>query len=243
MNDSYKGLPLQFSITRPILIKLFDSQDLWRNDDLVRAVVKEHEDAGGVVGRMEPSEIVRKMLYSLREEGRIESPVRGVWVKKQPLGSKLNTIDLDKIPDENSTPTSQADEEMEEIEVLSAKKSPTIGVGTEAVYLYFNPSEKELADIKHQTVWECKIGMTTVLPVEARIFSQGVKTAFSKAPTIGLVMLTNNAYRLEKALHHALHMVGAEAPESLGSEWFLTNPEKIQAWYETFIAATEKLKN
>jgi hypothetical protein len=99
------------------------------------------------------------------------------------------------------------------------------------------------SDIKKQCVWECKIGMTTVLPVEARIFSQGVKTAFSKAPTIGLVIFTENAYRLEKALHHALHLVGAEAPESLGSEWFLTNPQKIQEWYEAFFVATEKLKN
>ena len=245
MNIAYKGLPLQGMGARDIVIKLFDEQAMWHRPELVKAVIALHEKDGGVIGKQDPTMVVKKALTNLKEEGRVTSPAIGIWVKagaSLPLNVAINS----NVTQNLRTPQLASDEESdneEDVEILSGQSSLTIGSGLEAVYLYFNPSEKELADLKGQSNWECKIGMTTTLPVEARIFSQGVKTAFSKAPVIGLVIKSDNAYRLEKALHHALHMAGAEAPESLGSEWFLTNPEKIQVWYETFIAATEMLKN
>lgn len=244
MDSIYKGLPLQGLGAREIIIQLFEEQNMWQRADLIKAVVSHHEANGGVIGKQDPTMVVKKALTNLKEEGRLASPAIGIWVKVGSNASNVAHLQSEEVRVAPISPLVSGDEEdVEEIEILSGQASPTIGSGSEAVYLYFNPSEKELAGLKGQSNWECKIGMTTTLPVEARIFSQGVKTAFSKAPVIGLVIKSDNAFRLEKALHHALHMAGAEAPESLGSEWFLTNPEKIHAWYESFIAATEKLKS
>ena len=84
--------------------------------------------------------------------------------------------------------------------------------------------------------------MTQTLPVEARIFSQGVKTALSKMPEIALVIKTNNAPLLERAIHTALRQLDLVAPDSLGTEWFITNPERIESWYRVYFKNLDLLK-
>ncbi len=59
-----------------------------------------------------------------------------------------------------------------------------------------------------------------------RILSQGA-TAMPEAPRIALIIKTNQAFLLEKALHHILALRGKRV-ESPGTEWFLTNPSDVE---------------
>lgn len=234
MSTTISGLPLQGIQARQIILELFKTKSLWSRSDLVKAVVEYHEKSGGVLGKQDPTLVVKKSLSYLKEEGRVFSPSLGLWAYRDSATGPAtddNRIDAEQIdPIEND----EADEDIK-------PGAKTVGTGSEAVYVYFNPSDQELAELKNLPIWPCKIGMTTVLPVENRIISQGVKTAFSRPPAIALVILTDNAFRLEKALHHSLHMAGCESTESLGTEWFLTNPDKIESWYHSFINATDRL--
>lgn len=238
MKQPMVGIPLQGLKAREIIIALMQEKGIWPRADLIRAVVERHQQEGGVIGKQDPTMVVKKSLTALKEEGRVYSPSLGLWAKMETKTSQGLGDDFPLLNSESS-PNDVDDDDLEDIKQSVVK---TIGDGKEAVYLYYNPSEKELAGYKNSSVWACKIGMTSVLPVESRIISQGVKTAFSRPPEIALVILTENAYRLEKALHHALFMAGCECSDSLGSEWFQTNPEKVENWFNHFKSAVENLK-
>lgn len=229
----FTGMPLQPGSARKIIVDLFNETPQWYRADLAKAMVDRHLASGGVKGTQPPDAIAKKVLSSLKDEGRVtQTGVKGLWAK----------ADLTKGPErEVQTPEEVAeDEELEDI-VENSSGTIEIGSGSEAVYLYYSPNDKDLAVLKGKAVWECKIGFTTTLPVQSRILSQGVKTAFSKMPVIALVIKTGNAVCLERAIHSALRMVEADAPDSPGTEWFITNPQRIIDWYESFMAATQKL--
>lgn len=117
---------------------------------------------------------------------------------------------------------------------LSFGLKKEIGDGTECVYLYFNPNDRELAELKGCDVWECKIGRTSSCDAIRRIFSQGIRTALSHVPTVGLVLRTDDSLALETALHSALRLVRAEVPDAPRDEWFTTSPARVEAWYASF---------
>jgi hypothetical protein len=107
-------------------------------------------------------------------------------------------------------------------------------MGIECVYLYFNPNDRRLAELEGRDAWECKIGGTSGGDPSRRILGQGVSTALSRLPTLGLVLWTLDSAALESTLHSSLRLVGAEVPDSLGSEWFITSPGRIEVWYLSF---------
>ena len=109
-----------------------------------------------------------------------------------------------------------------------------IGDGNESVYVYFNPNDRELALLKGRTVWECKIGSTGITDVLPRIQGQGTKTALSHPPVIGLIIRTSDSAAMEKALHASLRLIDAQVPDSIGTEWFMTSPERIKKWFAAF---------
>jgi hypothetical protein len=110
-----------------------------------------------------------------------------------------------------------------------------IGEGEECVYVYYFKSHRELAELRGQVVWPCKIGCTRTL-VEDRILEHGARTAMSEYPIVGLVIKTSNADRLEHLIHTALTMAGHKTQDSPGAEWFTTTPEAIRRWAEAFEA-------
>jgi hypothetical protein len=109
-----------------------------------------------------------------------------------------------------------------------------VGVGAECVYLYFYPNDRRLAELEGRDAWECKIGRTASGDAINRIFGQGIRTALSRLPIVGLVVRTDDSSALENALHSSLRLVGAEVPDSPGNEWFLTSPARVEAWYAVF---------
>jgi hypothetical protein len=226
MAQEHLGLPFSRGVIKNLVIDLFKRPEPWIRSDLVKEALKRHIELGGTIGKQDPTTVIKTTLKILRDENRIKPIALGIWKR----------IDLDSAEAQKDeivhTPEIVKEiEEIEEVDSAASSQLKEIGNGNEAVYLYYNPNDKELAELKGKNVWECKVGMTQTLPVETRIFSQGVKTALSKMPEIALVIKTDNAPLLERAIHTALRQLDLVAPDSLGTEWFITNPQKIECWY------------
>jgi hypothetical protein len=238
MAQEHLGLPFVRGVIKNLVIDLFKRPEPWVRADLVKEAVKKHLELGGILGNQDPTRVIKSTLKILKDENRIKAVALGIWKR----------IDLDSPEAQQKEEVIPSPEIIQEIQEIEEDDSPVsqqikeIGSGSEAVYLYFNPNDKELAMLKNKDVWECKVGMTQTLPVEARIFSQGVKTALSKMPEIALVIKTNNAPLLERAIHTALRQLDLVAPDSLGTEWFITNPEKIESWYQMYFKNLQTLK-
>jgi hypothetical protein len=164
------------------------------------------------------------------------SPGHGWWRWKgfSPDGTTVTEQQaIDAIP--------SIDEEVDEIEpVIRPEKE--VGDGAQCVYLYFNPNDRRLAELEGRDAWECKIGRTSSPDAMQRILGQGIRTSLSRLPTVGLVFRTEDSSALENALHSSLRLVGAEVPDSPGIEWFITSPERVEAWYESFQRALAKIR-
>ena len=129
--------------------------------------------------------------------------------------------------------TASVDEAINDFDPI-IRPDKEVGAGSECVYLYFNPNDRRLAELEGRDVWECKIGRTGSRDAIQRILGQGIRTALSRLPTVGLVLRAEDSAALESALHSSLRLVGAEVPDSPGNEWFITSPARVEAWYESF---------
>lgn len=235
---SSMGIPLQPVNARKIVLELFNEKPQWSREDLSKEVISRHEKAGGISGIQSPTIVVKKCLSLLRQEGRVTPVAKGIWISIDP-SSKIETSGANDHRDPLATTNQIADDpidtEDEDEEFQTKSEQITLGQGEEAVYLYFNPNDRELAQFRGSDCWECKIGRTKHLPVDTRIFSQGIKTALSKMPVIGLVILTENCVLTERAIHTALSNLSLEAPDSPGMEWFITNPKRVSDWYKSYL--------
>ncbi|MCH3923261.1 GIY-YIG nuclease family protein [Limosilactobacillus sp.] len=99
----------------------------------------------------------------------------------------------------------------------------------DAVYLYYYDKYKELAELKGQHVWECKIGRTETDPI-SRVLGQA-GTCYPELPHIALILNCDNSSLMEKALHSILKVKGRWLSDSPGKEWFITSPEEVENLY------------
>jgi hypothetical protein len=208
--------------------ELFREQPQWKSQELVDRIVQLHRERGGAL-TPDPALGVRRALGDLRDEGLVTSPGHGWWRWNGAVSDGATTPEV--VPTDAATDSScdAIDDFQPTIRV-----EKEVGVGSECVYLYFNPNDRRLAELEGRDVWECKIGRTSSRDAINRILGQGVRTALSRLPTIGLVLRTDDSAALERALHSSFRLVGAEVPDSPGSEWFVTSPERVQAWYANF---------
>jgi len=225
--DLRDALPFVRPVVRQIIEGLFREQSQWKSGDLVDRVVQSHRERGGSVVP-NPSFTIRRVLQDLRDDGLVITPGHGWWrwSGASPEGPP--------IPEEQATDTIPSeDETINDIEPV-IRPNKEVGDGPECVYLYFNPNDRRLAEIEGRDVWECKIGCTHSADAIQRILGQGIRTALSRLPTVGLVLRTKDSTALERALHSSLRLVGAEVPDSPGNEWFITSPARIEAWYMSY---------
>lgn len=102
----------------------------------------------------------------------------------------------------------------------------TLGSGSGAVYVYYYPRDKELAESKRKSVWECKVDMTES-DVDSRVRAQRT-TATYQEPKVGLEIRTDNPRCLEKAIHAILELKGRKIDtDGGGNEWFFTSPNEV----------------
>lgn len=93
------------------------------------------------------------------------------------------------------------------------------------IYVYYFPAYKELAELKQEQFFPCKIGRTST-DYESRIKSQ-VGTALPEKPVVMFNIKTNNPVELETIIHRILKHKNRKHPDSVGNEWFLTNKEEL----------------
>jgi hypothetical protein len=172
---------------------------------------------------------VNKALKLLADQGIIESPRVGWWKIVQPLEQCSLAVPPTDIPAPESDETeAEAEPEPEPEPERRVHIQREIGNGPESVYVYYHDAYAELARRKGLFEWECKVGSTLGDP-DLRVIGEGALTAFPRCPIIGLVIRTENARSLERAIHAALTLAGKRIEGGGGYEWFLTSPDRGRA--------------
>lgn len=224
----FQGLPLTPAIARRLILEVFGGKTSHRQD-IVDRIVQLHRARGGDAdASSNPTATIKKALQHLKEAGLASNPQQGYW---NVTGESNEEIDIESSTDSELEDSSAKEDEVAE-SASNASAERVFGTGSDSVYLYYYPTYREVAESKGNTVWPCKIGMSERDPL-LRILSQGA-TAMPEAPKIGLIIKTDQAFTMEKALHYILALKGKRV-ESPGTEWFLTNPaevEKIVHWIE-----------
>lgn len=205
-----------------LVLELFSGR-LALRQSIVDQVLQTHLARGGtnpVVQDFPRS--VKKALSALKERGLADNPSFGYW--KIDGGNSANEP-VESVVDPNSSGAKAETFECVEMPQPEAIADRVIGVGNSAVYLYYLPVYRLLAEHNHQKVWPCKIGRTDRDP-KLRILAQAA-TALPERPHIALVVRTQTPIPLEAAIHNILTFRGRNIDNSPGSEWFLTSPEEV----------------
>lgn len=77
---------------------------------------------------------------------------------------------------------------------------------------------------------------------QQRLGAQRPYTSIGRHPVVGLVIRTDNARALERALHSALDRAASRMGDAVGEEWFETTPQKIKEWYSGYVATIGVLR-
>ncbi|MBQ3755905.1 MAG: GIY-YIG nuclease family protein [Oscillospiraceae bacterium] len=209
MDYKYYGLELTPAIFEALLVQLFDGKQFSRQDaiDKIKAF---HLENGGVLNKASYIAVFKKAAQRLKDKG-FENIGYGIWR----LCYKTDAIE-EIIPKPKKEQSSfQADKE--------------IGSGSSSIYVYYYDRYKELAILKGNSEWECKIGRTDVEPI-GRVLNQA-GTCYPELPHIALIIYCDNSSLLETTIHSILKMKQKWIPSAPGKEWFNTSPEEIEQLY------------
>lgn len=105
-------------------------------------------------------------------------------------------------------------------------QATVIGHGKDQVYLYYYPAYRMLRLQQDHYDWPCKIGWTRG-QASHRVLQQ-THTSNPEKPVLGLVINSDDGYRLEQALHAILRLYHKEIRQATGDEWFLTTPAEVE---------------
>ena len=143
------------------------------------------------------------------------------------VSGTLRVIKRNRDPERNMDATLQIFSRYAEIELLEPgtyRWIPHIGKGPESVYVFYYPAYKELAKLKGQKRWPCKIGKTTGSVYE-RVIKHG--THLPERPRIAFVLKITESNLWEQLLHLILKSRLQAIAEAPGREWFNTTPNRI----------------
>ena len=113
-------------------------------------------------------------------------------------------------------------------------EEPTEG----CVYIYYYPSYRELAQLKGEDKWPCKIGRTE-RDAEKRIKEQG--TGMPEHATKEVVIETDDPNSLEQTIRSLLKRKDMHIQDAPGDEWYLINSEIAKKVAEAFEDFQKKL--
>lgn len=214
----YKGVKLMPSIAEKLIIEYLASQQMGKRKDLINFVVAEHRNRGGLMSQVDTIACMKKALSNLQKKKLVEAPAYGLY--KLAFHAAPNSLETDK----------HADDEIKVGGDVSLAPESVHGNGDNCVYVYYYPAYKELAELKGETRWLCKIGLSTV-EASMRVNQQS-GTSMPEKPVIALEFKTDKPSELEKALHSMLSIRGQKSAPSPGQEWFRTNPEEVKMLYD-----------
>ena len=95
-------------------------------------------------------------------------------------------------------------------------------------YLLFHASFRAAAEAGGRLVWACKVGCSEKNAMLRALAQGGVEPA-----EVGLLILTDQPFLLEKMLHVALRERGQAYTQAKGREWFVTSPRDFLAVFES----------
>lgn len=226
----YRDIPLTPSIAREHILEYLRSHSMpVKRDELVKYATEQHQKLGGR-NRGDPTASVKKALNGLVDEEKVSHPTLGYYSLREEGES-----DTDKVIAVISGSAEQ--------DRTNNRLAPNeiIGDGDESVYVYYQASDRRLAELEGRSVWPCKIGFTAG-NLSTRIYAQFPATGVARLPVVGLVIRTDDGHGLERAIHFALDSAEARIDDANGAEWFDTSIDRIKAWYQVHVDAVRKLR-
>ena len=225
----YKNIPLTPSVARYHILEYLSSHSVAKRDELVKYAEDQHRNlAGKMVGDPTPS--VKKALNGLVDDGKVAHPALAYYSLRKE-GSGL----------EPDTDREIGSEQIDQDSRNDLVPSEIMGEGNELVYVYYQISDREIAELRGRNFWPCKIGFTAV-NLTARIFGQFSGTPIVRLPEVGLVIRTEDGHSLERAIHFALVQAEVWIEDAIGKEWFETSPDRIKTWYQAHMETVGKLR-
>lgn len=202
----YTGVELTPNVFADLLISLFDGKQFDRQTAILQ-ISEYHKSHGGVLKQgKDIITVFKKATQKLRDCG-IQNKGYGTW--RLNYKEKETTVLESNNKEQDSYPVDKE-----------------IGKGLFSVYLYYYDSYKELAELKGQHFWQCKIGRTDIEPIQRIVGQAG--TCYPELPHIALIMYCDNSSQLEAAFHAILKVQKKHIESAPGREWFMTSPEEIE---------------
>lgn len=209
--DKYSRNPLKMSIARELIIEFFKGQTVHKQD-IISKVDKIHLERGGKLSE----NIVHPVTDALNAMKRKKlannpNPGDGIWTIFEETaneaidGSGKGTDEAIDSGDNNIDGVKQ------------------IGSGRSSVYVYYYPAYRELAESRGEEIWPCKIGHS-VYPDSVHGILEQAGAGMPEKPEIALIIQTNMPEDVEDAIQRLLTNV----PDSAETEWFQTNPSKVE---------------
>ena len=120
---------------------------------------------------------------------------------------------------------------------VHADEAIVYGRGSEWVYLYTFATQEELARERRQKNFPMKLGMSTQNNVVTRVDQQvsGNSTALSERAILRLVFRVNNSRDMESWMHRQLDKMGRKVENSIGVEWYNTNPSEVEQLFRAYV--------
>jgi hypothetical protein len=218
-SPSHSGVPLTPGPAREIITELFKEKPQWTTAALIDQVPRKHCQQGGFDGKDSIKNVVNKALGYLKEDGCVRRKSYGNWERiAEDLDAAADVLDLP------AAPPSAVILPQDKIKI-----ERTLGEGPESLYVYYYNTDRELADLKGQSTWPCKIG-NAGHAVE-RVLNQA-RTARHSLPVIALVIRSDDAEELERLIHRLFKRARLWIDNDYcGDEWFITNPEQVASCY------------
>ncbi|MFE4082273.1 GIY-YIG nuclease family protein [Paenarthrobacter sp. YIM B13468] len=210
----HAGVPLTPTVIAYLAPALMAKPTFKRSQ--LAAVVKDfHVSQGGLPSGTDLITQVKKALTMLKKAGKLESASPGHY---RWLGvTQLPGIAGEIAPDEPSHG-----------EDLSFDDVIVEGEGQGSVYVYYFPAYKELAELRGNINWPCKVGMTAAGNARIRIADQQ-GTAMPEKPVLAYLRRTDTPRKLETNIQSILFFRNQQLGDAPGEEWFWTNPEEIRS--------------
>jgi hypothetical protein len=223
----YKDLPLTPAIVEDLIQQLFPSGTTVERSAIVEKVLATHLAAGGKKPKADINHSVKKALNNLQSKHLVENATIGWWriVPAVPPDLSPEPPQAEGVSS-GVLQTESPQEENDANQGLPERIADLVlGSGDAAVYLYYLPSYRILAEQLGKKTWPCKIGRTERDPL-SRILSQAA-TALPEIPHVALVVRTQYPVALESALHGVLTLRGLKIAGIPGSESFTTSPDEV----------------
>ena len=209
----FSGLSLTPTIFGKLLITLFDGKRFNRQA-AISEVANYHRANGGIVKKgHNPINVFKKATLDLRKKDiGLVSKGQGLW--------ELHYHEPELV--EVVTDSSEVDEVMYSVDEI-------LGTGSNAVYVYYYDAYCELARVKGEALWSCKIGRTDCDPIQRIIGQAG--TCYPELPHVALIIYCDDSNVLESVFHNIMKIKGRWMEDAPGKEWFITSPDEIKAIY------------